>query len=87
MGHVLRQNLDLRGAAELHKLGQIVRDQEAIIAVTLQVERGGTGLSLSGGLGLLGLLGLIGLRGVVQDDAVGEVQVDQVWLLVAGDFA
>ena len=51
-------------------------DHEASIAVALFVERGGAGLSLSGGLGV-----------VVEDDAVGEVQVDQVWLLVAGDFA
>jgi len=48
-------------------------DHEASIAVALFVERGGAGISLSGGLGV-----------VVEDDAVGEVAVGQYWLLIAG---
>ena len=63
-----------------------VLNVEACVAVGLVVDRGVAGLNQSGGLfGLLWLLGINGLGVVFEDDAIGQVIVGEVWLLLAGN--
>ena len=85
-GHLIAQITGINGAfKKLHHWGKSVLSSDACIAVGLVVDRGVAGLNLSGGLGLFGLLGLNGLGVVFEDDTIGQVIVDEVWLLLAGN--
>ena len=78
-GHLVAQDRGILAAfKKLHHRGKSVLSSDACIAVGLVVDRGVAGLNQSGGLGLFGLLGLNGLGVVFEDDAIGQVIVDEV---------
>ena len=86
-GHVLAQARGILAAfKKLHHRGISVLSSDACIAVGLVVDRGVAGLNKSGGRGLFGLFWLNGLGVVFEDDTIGQVIVDEVWLLLAGNF-